>query len=221
MIHSGCRGILLALGLSVASGFSRTQVPPPADVHMVAVEGEGSKYWPVWRGPSGQGLAGGSGYPDTWSATQGVLWKKPVPGRGNSSPIVWGDRIFVTTAYDGGRRVSLLAFRRSDGSQLWESFAPDGEDRGAHSKNGHASSTAATDGRLIYALVRQPRAGGLRFRREARMASRPRRHRQLSWRGGVAAALQESRHPVSGSWPGCVRRRVRHTQRQADLAHTA
>jgi outer membrane protein assembly factor BamB len=57
----------------------------------------------------------------------------------------------VTTAYDGGRRVSVVAFRRSDGAQLWETFAPAGRTASAHWKNGHASSTAATDGRLIYA----------------------------------------------------------------------
>lgn len=120
------------------------------DVRMVGVEGEGAKYWPVWRGPSGQGLVAGT-YPDTWSATENVAWKKPVPGRGNSSPIVWGDRIFLTTAYDGGRRVSLLAFRRSDGTQLWEAFAPDGRTGRVHSKNGHASATPSTDGSLVYA----------------------------------------------------------------------
>lgn len=120
------------------------------DVRMVAVEGEGAKYWPVWRGPSRQGLVTGS-YPDNWSATENVLWKKPVPGRGNSSPIVWGDRIFLTTAYDGGRRLSLIAFRRSDGTQLWETFAPDGRTGRAHYKNGHASATPSTDGILIYA----------------------------------------------------------------------
>ncbi len=123
----------------------------PADVRMVTVEGEGAKYWPVWRGPSGQGLATGS-YPDSWSATENVAWKKPVPGRGNSSPIVWGDRIFLTTAYDSGRRVSLVAFRRTDGTQLWEAFAPDGRTGRPHYKNGHASATPSTDGKLIYAF---------------------------------------------------------------------
>jgi len=99
------------------------QEPP---VRMVADEGEGAKYWPRWRGPSGQGVVTGTGYVDTWSATQNVIWKTPVPGRGNSSPIVWGDRIFVTTANDGGRRLSLLAYRRSDGRLLWEAAAPTG-----------------------------------------------------------------------------------------------
>ncbi|MGH9253862.1 MAG: PQQ-binding-like beta-propeller repeat protein [Vicinamibacterales bacterium] len=120
-------------------------------VRMIADEGEGAKYWPRWRGPSGQGLATGSGYPDTWSSTQNVLWKTAVPGSGNSSPIVWGDRIFVTTAYEGGRRLSLLAYRRSDGGRLWEAPAPAGRsDSGAHYKNGHASATPATDGERVY-----------------------------------------------------------------------
>jgi rhodanese-related sulfurtransferase/outer membrane protein assembly factor BamB len=120
------------------------------EVRMVGVDGEGAKYWPVWRGPSGQGLATGT-YPDTWSATENVVWKKPVPGRGNSSPIVWGDRIFLTSAYEGGRRLSLIAFRRTDGAQLWEAFAPDGRTGRAHYKNGHASATPSTDGTLVYA----------------------------------------------------------------------
>jgi outer membrane protein assembly factor BamB len=121
-----------------------------AGVRMIATEGEGARYWPRWRGPSGQGLVAGTGYPDTWSATENVLWKKAVPGSGNSSPIVWGDRIFLTTAYDGGRRLSLLSYRRSDGALLWERFAPEGRPGYAHYKNGYASATAATDGARIY-----------------------------------------------------------------------
>ena len=149
---------------------------------MVAVEGEGAKYWPVWRGPSGQGLVTGT-YPDTWSATENVVWKKPVPGRGNSSPIVWGDRIFLTTAHEGGRRVSLIAFRRSDGTQLWETFAPDGRTGRAHYKNGHASATPSTDGTLVYASFGSRGLGGVRFQRQARLAQGPRRRRQLPRRG--------------------------------------
>jgi len=52
--------------------------PPSGDVSMIAVEGEGAKYWPRWRGPSGQGLAAGSGYPDRWSATDHIMWKTPL-----------------------------------------------------------------------------------------------------------------------------------------------
>jgi outer membrane protein assembly factor BamB len=123
---------------------------PSSTVEMIGESGEGAKYWPRWRGPSGQGLVTGTGYPDSWSATQNVLWKTPVPGSGNSSPIVWGDRIYLTTAYDGGRRMSMLAFRRSDGAKLWETFAPEGRSASSHPKNGHASATPSTDGQRIY-----------------------------------------------------------------------
>jgi outer membrane protein assembly factor BamB len=121
------------------------------DVRMIAVEGEGERYWPRWRGPSAQGLVAGSAYPDAWSETENVKWKASVPGRGNSSPIVWGDRIFLTTAYEEGRRLSLLCYRRSDGARLWETFVPQEGVEHVHQKNGHASATPVTDGERVYA----------------------------------------------------------------------
>ncbi|MDE2755897.1 MAG: PQQ-binding-like beta-propeller repeat protein, partial [Acidobacteriota bacterium] len=81
--------------------------PTGDGIHMILPDGEAKRYWSRWRGPTGQGLAVGKGYPDTWSANQNVLWKVEVPGRGNSSPIVWADRIFLTTARDGGKRPSV------------------------------------------------------------------------------------------------------------------
>jgi outer membrane protein assembly factor BamB len=143
-------GVGLALLLAAPWPTARLAGQEPA-VRMVADEGEAANYWPRWRGPSGQGLVSGGGYLDRWSGTENVLWKTPVPGSGNSSPIVWGDRVVVTTAYDGGRRLAVLAFRRSDGTRLWETVAPDGRrDTGSHFKNGHASATPATDGDRIY-----------------------------------------------------------------------
>jgi outer membrane protein assembly factor BamB len=120
-------------------------------IAMIDVPEEAAGYWSRWRGPSGQGRVSGNGYPDIWSDTENVLWKQEVPGRGNSSPIVWDDRIFLTTAYDGGKRRSILCFRRSDGKRLWEVFAPEVQPEKAHSKNGHASSTPTTDGQHVYA----------------------------------------------------------------------
>lgn len=143
--------IALAVLLWPSTPVARQQAGDVSAVRMVADEGEAAKYWARWRGPSGQGLVPGSGYVDTWSATQNVLWKAPVSGTGNSSPIVWGDRIFLTTAYDGGRRLSVLAFRRSDGARLWETFAPGSRSGSyAHFKNGYASATPATDGERVY-----------------------------------------------------------------------
>jgi outer membrane protein assembly factor BamB len=126
---------------------------PSGDVAMIVPSGDAQKYWPRWRGPSGQGHVAGSGYPDRWSDTQNVLWKAAVPGTGNSSPIVWRDQIFLATAYDGGSRKSIVAFDRSSGRKLWEAFAPDAPAESPHAKNGHASGTPATDGVRVYAFL--------------------------------------------------------------------
>jgi outer membrane protein assembly factor BamB len=121
-----------------------------ADVRMVEVVGEGAKYWPRWRGPSGQGHVPAGQYTDKWTPAAGV-WKTAVPGRGNSSPIVWGDRIFLTTGYGNGERLSMLAYSRADGKQLWETFIPQNGVEYVHYKNGFASATPVTDGQLVYA----------------------------------------------------------------------
>jgi outer membrane protein assembly factor BamB len=118
---------------------------------MINGTSDADQFWPRWRGHSGQGWGDGHSYPDTWSETENVQWKVEVPGQGNSSPIIWGDRIFLTTAYDGGKRRSILCFHRSDGKRLWEAFAPVANPEGSHSKNGHASSTPTTDGEYMYA----------------------------------------------------------------------
>jgi len=121
------------------------------DVRMIEVSGEGARYWSRWRGPSGQGLVAPGRYANTWSPTSNVKWRVRVPGEGNSSPIVWADRIYVTTAQNRGARLSLIAFNRADGKQLWESVIPQDGVEWVHQKNGHASATPVTDGRMIYA----------------------------------------------------------------------
>jgi outer membrane protein assembly factor BamB len=118
---------------------------------MIADEGEAASYWTRWRGPSGQGLVSGAGYTDTWSGTEHVQWKIAVPGTGNSSPIVWRDRIYLTTAQENGTKLSLLAYRRADGAKLFETVAPGGVVDRPHAKNGYASATPATDGQRVYA----------------------------------------------------------------------
>jgi len=120
-------------------------------VSMIEVEGEAAKYWTRWRGPSGQGIVKAGKYTDKWSATEGVKWKVAVPGRGHSSPIVWGNQIFLTTAHEDGTKMSMLAFQRSDGKLLWETFVPAQGREHIYPKNSHASATAVTDGKLVYA----------------------------------------------------------------------
>ena len=76
--------------------------------------------WPGWRGTLGTGKAEGKNFPTTWSRDKNVRWRIDLPERGNSSPVVWGDRVFVTQAIEakGGRQ--LLCFHREDGRLLWQ-----------------------------------------------------------------------------------------------------
>ena len=137
----------LGLGVAVASA---ALLAAPADVKMIEVAGEGAKYWPRWRGPSGQGQVAAGQYTDKWSPTTSV-WKVSVPGRGNSSPIVWGDRLFLTTGYNNGEKLSMLSYSRADGKMLWETNIPQNGVEYPHAKNGFASATPATDGQYVYA----------------------------------------------------------------------
>ena len=142
--------LLSALSVSSAALISASSVAP-ADVKLIEVTGEGAKYWSRWRGPSGQGMVPAGQYVDRWSSSQNLQWKVSVPGRGNSSPIVWGDRIFLTSSHDNGQRLSMLAFSRKDGAKLWETGIPQNGVEYVHQKNGYASATPATDGQLVYA----------------------------------------------------------------------
>jgi len=146
----------LAMAGAAASGAGSPSPAPQAEaLRILVAEGEGQDFWPNWRGPSGQGLVAGSGYPDTWSDTENVVWKVTVPGRGHSSPIIWGSQIFLTTAYDGGTRATLLSFDRRDGELLWETEAPFVRGEHLHQKNSHASATPVTDGELVFASFGQ------------------------------------------------------------------
>ena len=121
------------------------------EVRLIGVAGEGAQYWPRWRGPSGQGYTAPGTYANTWSPTRNIKWRVPVPGAGNSSPIVWADRIYLTSAQNNGSRLSLFAFSRTDGKMLWETPIPQQGVERVHQKNGYASATPTTDGRTIYA----------------------------------------------------------------------
>ena len=133
------------------AGRQGTPVPADLAVSVIVPGGEAMKYWPFWRGPSGQGLVEGKGYPSTWSETENILWRVQVPGRGHSSPIVWADRIFLTTAAADGSSRSVLCFRRADGKLLWDRVVPEAPAEKLYPKNSYASSSPTTDGKLVYA----------------------------------------------------------------------
>ena len=113
--------------------------------------------WPCFRGPTGQGLVPAGEWPELWDGVtgDGVLWKTPVPLPGNSSPVVWGDRIFLTAATVESQEI--LCFHRDNGELLWRTRvtaprAHDVRDLEIFEDTGYAASTPVTDGERLYAL---------------------------------------------------------------------
>jgi outer membrane protein assembly factor BamB len=131
--------------------------------------------WPAFRGRGASGVADGMRLPDSWDVTVGtnIKWKTAIPGLAHSSPIVWGDRLFVTSAvsrrpdasfrpglYGDGdasddrtpQRWMIFAIDRQSGKIVWERVAHEGEPRERrHIKSTYASATPATDGRIVVA----------------------------------------------------------------------
>ncbi len=106
--------------------------------------------WPGWRGPRGDGTSVEKGVPIHWSDTENIAWRVEIPYVGHASPIVWEDRLFlVGTDLEHHDRM-LLAYDRSSGKKLWERSVVQSPLEGKHRLNSYASSTPATDGKLIY-----------------------------------------------------------------------
>lgn len=137
-------------------------------------------HWEQWRGPNGAGVSFDENLPDQWSATQNVAWKSVVPGRGFSSPVVWGGRIFLTTSVEGpvipgakgathiylgeifvhpdsvgadrAYRLYVVCFDAKDGRMLWQRLAFEGRVfEQRHKDNSYATPTPLVDGDAVYA----------------------------------------------------------------------
>jgi outer membrane protein assembly factor BamB len=131
--------------------------------------------WPQFRGPKSLGIpeSESANLPDFWSTTESVLWKTDLPGRGWSSPVVWGNKVFLTTVintaeseppkkglYFGGERPKppetphqwkVYCLNRNTGTVEWDRLVHEGPPEGAiHIKNSYASETPVTDGRRLY-----------------------------------------------------------------------
>ena len=134
--------------------------------------------WPQWRG-DGSGISAERDLPVEWSETKNIRWKTAIPGRGHSSPIVWGSRVFVTTSIEGpvipgaeavrhvrrgqeykhpdsvgadhGYTMKLLCFDLESGKLKWERTVYEGQVYdNRHRKNTYASATPTTDGKYVY-----------------------------------------------------------------------
>lgn len=108
--------------------------------------------WPQFRGPNAIGVSDDHNIPVRFSENDGILWKIPIPGRGNSSPIVSKGKLFLQSASDDGQRRWLLCFDAKSGKTLWTHESPGGSAR-AHRLNSMASSTPCADGERVYAVI--------------------------------------------------------------------
>ena len=156
---------------------------------------DAGKFWPQWRGPLGTGVAPDADPPVHWGEDTNIRWKTPLPGHGHSTPIVWGDRIYLTAAVPYGdavtpapdlapgahdnlpvtrrRRFVVLAVDRSDGKILWQRSVHDElPHEGGHVTGSLASNSPVTDGEHVYAffgsrgLYCLDRDGNLKWRKD-------------------------------------------------------
>jgi len=107
--------------------------------------------WPAWRGPNGSGICVEKKLPLCWSTNENVLWRVPLPDRGNSTPIVWGNRVFVTQALARQSRRTLMCFDRRDGKLLWQEGPTWTGGDPTDENNPHCTPSPVTDGRRVIA----------------------------------------------------------------------
>lgn len=114
--------------------------------------------WPMWRGPRGDGSSDETTAPTHWSPVENVRWKVAVPGKGHSSPVVWDERIFLTTCLEQTRQRMLLCLDRGDGHLRWQKEVLTSPLEQKHDLNSYASATPATDRKHVWvAFFEQPR----------------------------------------------------------------
>lgn len=108
--------------------------------------------WTRFRGVNGQGVSAESNLPVTWSQTENVKWKTAIPGEGWSSPIVYGDRVFLTTATEAGVSCRVVCIRRDTGVIEWDSEVHRQQPGAKREQNSYATPTPVTDGERVFAV---------------------------------------------------------------------
>lgn len=118
------------------------------------VEVARSENWSHWRGPTGNSVANANP-PTRWSETENIKWKVKVPGKGSSSPVIWDQNVYVTSAVLLGNnqfRFCVYCYDRKTGKLNWEQTATEAiPHQGTHQTNGYASASPCTDGQHVYA----------------------------------------------------------------------
>jgi len=162
--------LLVALALPTGGAPQEAKSAPPP----VNEPAHGSEGWAQWRGPLATGVAPNADPPVRWSESENVRWKAAIPGKGHSSPVLWGERVFLTTAVPFGdalgpfvddapgthdsvpvtqqQRFLALALDRRDGKILWQTtLREELPHEGGHVTGSYASASPATDGEILIA----------------------------------------------------------------------
>jgi outer membrane protein assembly factor BamB len=117
---------------------------------LLSAGGASAENWDRFRGPNGAGQSDAAGIPTQWTE-ESYLWKQPLPGVGHSSPVVWGDRLFVTSADPATAEQIVMAYDAHSGEPLWERRAVSAPYK-MHHDNSFATSTPAVDADQLYVL---------------------------------------------------------------------
>lgn len=108
--------------------------------------------WPGFRGPTGQGMSSEKNLPLKWSGTENVVWKTSIPGEGWSSPIVHGDRVFVTSTTKEGTSCHVICIDRRSGKILWNTGVGEQKTSKKRRENSYATPTPVTNGQLVFSV---------------------------------------------------------------------
>ena len=123
-------------------------------------KGHAQDNWPQWRGPDQNGVSAATELPTTWSLTENIVWKTALPSWSASTPIIWGDRIFVTSPSPaaseeekepGGKELLLLCISRENGRELWRHKL--GEGNWLYRKQNNTSPSPVTDGKHVWVVT--------------------------------------------------------------------
>jgi outer membrane protein assembly factor BamB len=117
---------------------------------LVAGSWASAENWPQWRGTKLDGVSNEKGLPVKWSKTEGVVWRVPMPGEGGSTPVVWDDRVFVTSA--DGKDLALICVG-TDGKKQWRKTVATGNKKVRDDEGNAASPSCSTDGKHVWTFM--------------------------------------------------------------------
>ena len=119
----------------------------------VTASSQEKENWARFRGPNGQGISKETNLPVSWNAEENIFWKASIPGESWSSPIVWNDHVFLTTATEDGKNCHVIAVDRKTGKILWDKIVFNQKpQQHRHDMNSYATATPVTDGKTVYAV---------------------------------------------------------------------